>query len=189
MKHLILGGVRSGKSRFAEKLAKESHRSVVYVATAESFDSEMTHRIERHQQQRPSSWITIECPLALTHIFTDPQNHNKTLLIDCMTLWLNNWLYCVSLQHQDAEYGPSFRKDFEQQFDVVKQQFIESLQDFSGTVVLVSNEVGFSITPDNPLSRIFADYQGWLNQALAEACDTVTLVAAGLPLILKEVEQ
>ena len=188
MKHLILGGVRSGKSRFAEKLAKESKAPVVYVATAESFDTEMTHRIARHQQQRPHAWLTIECPLELTNILTDPSYQNQTLLIDCMTLWLNNWLYSVSLQHQNTEYGSHFRKDFERQFDVVKQQFIESLQGFYGTVILVSNEVGFSITPDNPLSRVFADYQGWLNQALAEVCDTVTLVVAGLPLTLKEAQ-
>ena len=188
MKHLILGGVRSGKSRLAEKLATESGEAVLYVATAEAFDAEMKHRISLHQQQRSSVWSTIECPLMLSEILTDTRYQQQTILIDCMTLWLNNWIYLLSEQHSNTDYGPSFRKQFERQFSEIQQQLIVDLQQYTGTVIIVSNEVGFSITPDNPLSRVFADYQGWLNQALAEVCDTVRLVAAGLPLMLKESE-
>lgn len=167
-KTLILGGARSGKSSLAESLAKTSD-SVTYVATATAFDVEMTKRITLHQQQRPKDWRLIECPLLLCEALTQLSGSGQTVLVDCLTLWLNNQLY-----HQP-----------EQDFALVRQQLAAAVSQFEGKLILVSNEVGMGLVPMGELNRIFVDQQGWLNQQLARVCDEVIFVAAGLPLYLK----
>ena len=168
MKQLILGGVRSGKSSHAEKVANRISEDLIYVATAQAFDDEMKQRILRHQDDRPEHWQLIEEPLNLEQVLKTHNQKNKTLLIDCLTLWLNNFL------HYKAD-------DWAQ----IKQNFISALSHSKANVILVSNEVGFSITPDNALARVFCDEQGWLNQDIAKVCDKVTLTVAGIPLELK----
>lgn len=167
-KTLILGGARSGKSSLAEIIAKTSEQ-VTYIATATAFDTEMTKRITLHQQQRPKDWRLIECPLLLCEALKQLSGSGETVLVDCLTLWLNNQLY-----HQP-----------EQDFTLARQGLADAVSQFEGKLILVSNEVGMGLVPMGELNRVFVDQQGWLNQQLARICDEVIFVAAGLPLYLK----
>ena len=167
-KTLILGGARSGKSSQAESLAKTSEQ-VTYIATATAFDVEMSQRIKLHQQQRPNSWLLIECPLLLCEALNRLSGSGQTVLVDCLTLWLNNQLY----------HHPK------QDFALARQQLADAVSQFEGKLILVSNEVGMGLVPMGELNRVFVDQQGWLNQHLARICDEVIFVAAGLPLYLK----
>lgn len=167
MKHLILGGARSGKSRHAEQLAEQSGLAVVYIATAEALDAEMAQRIAHHRAQRPGQWQLVEEPLALAAVLRAQAAPDRCLLVDCLTLWLGNLLIDEPRLQQeiDALYA--------------------TLPQLSGEILLVSNEVGWGIVPDNALARRFRDEAGRLHQQLAALCDRVTLVVAGLPLALK----
>ncbi len=167
-KTLITGGARSGKSSLAERLANAS-TGVTYIATATAFDHEMSSRIALHQQQRPKHWQLIECPLLLAETLQQLSGTGRTVLVDCLTLWLNNQLY-----HQA-----------EQDFALLRQQLAEAVRQFQGHLILVTNEVGLGLVPLGELNRVFVDQQGWLNQQLASVCDEVIFVAAGLPLYLK----
>lgn len=173
MIHLILGGARSGKSRYAEQCAAKSSQ-VVYIATATADDAAMSRRIEHHQQSRPGHWPTIEEPLYLSHcveshLIDAPNKPVPTLLIDCMTLWLSNWLCGKNLEGWHDE----------------RDAFLDAIQRYSGEVIIVSNEVGNGIVPLGELTREFVDQAGWLNQALAKVANEVSLVVAGCPLPLK----
>lgn len=169
MIHLILGGARSGKSSYAERLAAESGLAVRYLATAAAGDAEMQARIERHRQQRPAHWAVHEEPLRLSEAIRAHTDPGELLLVDCLTLWLSNQLLHPS----------------EPDLERLREELCEALAACPGEVVLVSNEVGMGIVPMGELSRRFADHAGWLNQAVARVADRVTLVAAGLPLALK----
>jgi len=163
---LVLGGARSGKSRYAESLITALPSPWIYVATAEACDAEMAERIAIHRAQRGTGWQMIEAPhdLALA-LETAPAG--APVLVDCLTLWLSNRMLADA--DVDAEIG----------------HFEEALDRRAGTVVLVSNEVGFGIVPDNALARRFRDMQGRLNQRLAARADRAVLVVAGLPLTVK----
>lgn len=167
-RHLILGGARSGKSRFAETLAAESGLAVTYIATAEAGDQEMAERIERHRGERPTGWTTVEEPTALGRALRAHADSNVCVVVDCLTLWLSNLM-----AHGDAAMGREL------------DELSRTLPLLRGTILLVSNEVGLGIVPDNPLARRFRDEAGRLNQALAGQCERVTFVAAGLPMPLK----
>lgn len=176
MINLILGGARSGKSGFAEKLATEFLRKsklkesrITYIATATMGDEEMRLRIEHHQQSRPKSWSLIEEAFYLSSILEKYKSKNDILLIECMTLWLSNWLCSNDEQNWQQE----------------KEEFIKNLSDSSANIILVSNEVGSGIVPMGNLSRDFVDQAGWLNQALMQLSDRATLVVAGCPVQLK----
>jgi len=169
MKTLILGGVRSGKSRLAERLAGESKRPITYIATAKPGDEEMQIRIRMHQRQRPADWSLIEESLALARTLATYDRPDGLLLVDCLTLWLNNLLLL-----DDAS---RFQDEIWDLQDV--------LPTLRGEVVLVSNETGLGIVPTGKLSRRFCDESGWLHQALAKLCDRVIFTVAGLPHMLK----
>lgn len=168
MRELILGGARSGKSALAERRALDSGLAVTYVATAESGDGEMAARVAIHRERRPAAWHTIEAPIDLAGALTRSAAAERLLLVDCLTLWLSNRLL------QDAE-------DAEHAI----RELVEVLPGLPGRQLLVSNEVGLGIVPDNALARRFRDFAGRLNQDVAAICDHVTFVAAGLPLTLK----
>lgn len=168
MKHLILGGARSGKSRHAEGLAAASGLAVTYVATAEAADAEMRQRIAHHRTQRPAAWALVEEPLALADVLSAHAAPGRCLLVDCLTLWLSN-LLAAPPARMDEELG----------------HLLAAVPILPGELLLVSNEVGWGIVPDNALARRFRDEAGRLHQRLAAVCDRVTLVAAGLPLALK----
>ncbi len=162
---LVLGGARSGKSGYALRLAGADGRAVTFVATAQPFDAEMAERIARHREERPAAWKTVEAPLALAEALAREAAEDRCLLVDCLTLWLSN----VLLADRHAE------------IDLL----LDLLPRLSGHVILVSNEVGWGIVPENALARRFRDEQGRLNQKVAALADRVVLVAAGLPLAVK----
>lgn len=164
---LVLGGVRSGKSRFAEKLVEESGLDAVYIATGQAFDSEMKARIDRHQARRGENWQTIEAPLDLTAALKSIAPRNCSVLIDCLTLWVSN------LMMKEMDIGDETRR------------LSAVLAEVKSPVVIVTNEVGMGIVPDNKLAREFRDHAGDLNQEIAAMASQVYLVAAGLPLKLK----
>ena len=172
MKYLILGGVKSGKSRRAEQLAKdwEPGRSgkVVYIATARAYDDEFGERIKRHQAQRPAHWETLEAPLEVAQLLNHYSGTQCCVLLECLTLWLSNVL-C-----DDLDLGPYI------------EQLCNAIEHYDGELIIVSNETGMGIIPENALARRFGDEAGLLHQRLATLCDEVTLVVAGLPLSLKD---
>lgn len=169
---LILGGARSGKSRHAEQMIEsalggELYGSATYLATAEALDDEMKARIAEHRARRGPAWRIVEEPLDLVGALTANVDPTRPILVDCLTLWLTN------IMMADRDPGAE------------TQALVAALQDFGGPVVLVSNEVGLGIVPDNALAREFRDRAGRLNQDTAAVADRVTVVTAGLPLILK----
>ena len=167
-KTLVIGGARSGKSRHAEALALRTGLEPVYVATATAWDAEMEDRIGRHRDGRAGAgWRTLEAPLALVEVLRREAVPGRVLLVDCLTLWLSN----VMLGDQDTGRECS--------------ALVSALPDLAAPIVFVSNEVGWGIVPETKLGRDFRDAQGLLNQAMAQACDSVLLVAAGLPMVLK----
>ncbi|MEL7468966.1 MAG: bifunctional adenosylcobinamide kinase/adenosylcobinamide-phosphate guanylyltransferase [Pseudomonadota bacterium] len=160
---LVLGGARSGKSARALALAVAAPKT--FVATAEAIDGEMSERIALHQAERGADWSLIEAPL---DIVSAVESHSHgTLLIDCLTIWLNNLMY------HDRDVA------------VETGRLINALKAASAPMVLVSNEVGLSIAPENALARRFRDAQGRLNQQVAAVVDRVEFIAAGLPMVLK----
>jgi adenosylcobinamide kinase / adenosylcobinamide-phosphate guanylyltransferase len=163
---LVIGGARSGKSAFAQKLCNASGGPVLCIATATASDAEMTARIARHRQDRPAGWETREVPMDLAHALATLPG-DRMVLVDCATLWLSNQM----LAGREAE-AEGFA-------------LLAALTACAAPVVIVSNEVGCGIVPETPLGRGFRDAQGRLNQRLAAAADTVVTVIAGLPLALK----
>ncbi len=169
---LVLGGARSGKSAYAEQLiAQVPCARPAYVATAEAGDTEMGRRIAVHLLRRGGSWRTVEAPLDVVAAITEHAAPDAPVVVDCLTLWLSNLLA--------AGRDPDLETD----------ALVESLQHVDGPVVLVSNEVGLGIVPNNALARDFRDAAGRMHQAIAAIADRVVLVTAGLPLVLKDKAQ
>lgn len=166
---LILGGVRSGKSRLAERLALECQLPVTYIATATGDDAEMRTRIAAHQARRPGHWQVIEEPLQLASVLMQHANEEHCLLVDCLTLWLTNWLL-----HPDTT-----------RFNIERAAFLNALSQATSKLILVSNETNMGIIPMGELSRRYCDEAGQLHQAVAQHCDQIILTVAGLPLVLK----
>jgi adenosylcobinamide kinase / adenosylcobinamide-phosphate guanylyltransferase len=163
---LVIGGARSGKSAFAEGLATASPGPRRYIATAEAWDDEMRDRIFRHRHDRGDAWTTVEAPINLPAALATA-TADETVLIDCATLWLTNQLLA------------------EQDLAAATNGLVAALSACPAPVVIVSNEVGWAIVPDNALARRFRDEQGRLNQRLAQEAALVVTVIAGLPLVLK----
>ena len=164
---LVLGGARSGKSRFAEKLAAESGLQQIYIATAQTWDDEMRQRVATHVERRGDAWTTVEEPLNLVEALKSSCSPGAFVLVDCLTLWLTN----IMLAERDIAEESA--------------ELLSVIRGLPGPCALVSNEVGYGIVPENALARRFRDEAGLLNQRLAEVCGHVVLVAAGLPLTLK----
>lgn len=165
---VVIGGARSGKSRFAEGLIAKSARNQRYIATAQAWDDEMRTRIAQHQADRGAGWITVEAPLRLDAALGSAQA-DEAVLVDCATLWLSNHLLA------------------EHELTAESNTLLAALASCVAPVVIVTNEVGFGIVPDNALARRFRDAQGRLNQQLAAQADLAVLVVAGLPVVLKGV--
>jgi adenosylcobinamide kinase/adenosylcobinamide-phosphate guanylyltransferase len=164
---LVLGGARSGKSAFAEKLIGNSGLARIYLATAIAGDDEMKARIAHHRAQRGEGWTTIEEPLALVDALTREATHGRAVLVDCLTLWLSNLMF--------AQRDP----------EIEARRLTRFLGVAKYPIVFVSNEVGLGLVPETPLGRAFRDAQGRLNQIVAAAVPQVAFIAAGLPLWLK----
>ena len=170
---LVLGGARSGKSRYAENVAKCSAKEVIYIATSEIRDQEMAERIARHKAQRPSEWLLIEEPFKLAQTLKENSRVDNCILVDCLTLWLSNCLF--------GETATSWEE--------YKAQLLDTLDSLPGQVILVSNEVGCGVVPMGKETRQFVDQAGWLHQEIAAKVAKVTLVTAGLPMCLKDEKQ
>ena len=164
---LILGGARSGKSGFAQRQAENLPGELIYVATAQALDAEMEDRIARHRAERGARWQTFEAPLDLAGAIETRSRPGNVLLVDCLTLWASNLMFSES--------------------DLARAigGLTSALGKAPGKIILVSNEVGLGIVPDNPLARRFRDVAGEVNQAVARSVDSVVFVAAGLPMVLK----
>ena len=170
---LILGGARSGKSAYAEKLASECQLPVTYIATAQVYDDEFKQRVQHHKDRRPSDWALVEEPHHLTQALAKLATNNQCIIVDCLTLWLAQWI-CTDCNPPKNSTWQSEREDF-----------LKTLTNLEGKIILVSNEVGMGIVPLGEINRQFQDEQGRLNQAVAAIANHVTFVAAGLPLKLK----
>lgn len=171
-KCLIIGGCRSGKSRYALECAGQSGAArKVFIATCQGRDPEMTERIQRHQEERGPEWATVEEPVHLPGIIERESAASTLLLVDCLTLWVSNLLM--------QDLGDDEIRDWFTSLD-------RALQGVSGRVLLVSNEVGQGLVPDNPMGRRFRDLTGWLNQRVAACVDRVVWMVAGLPVCIKE---
>lgn len=178
---LIVGGARSGKSALAERLARESGKEVVYLATARAGDGEMGARIAHHRARRPAAWRTVEECLELAEVLRRECTPGRLVLVDCLTLWLTNLM--LSGEQPLPETGelvlpPGFAREHNAFLDLLEAGL-------PGELVLVSNEVGMGIVPLGALTRRFVDEAGLLNQEVAAHAGRVILVAAGLPLVLK----
>ena len=173
MKTLVLGGIKSGKSRQAEKIAVESGMQVVFIATAIGDDEEMRQRISRHRQSRPFDWLVIEEPLALATALNKYSVPGTCVIIDCLTLWLTNLLLRGDNTLLNDETSA----------------LIELLGSNSDTIVMVSNETSMGIIPMGELTRRFCDEAGLLHQRVAQCCDSVYLTVAGIPMCLKDKKQ
>jgi len=172
---LITGGVRSGKSRFAEQLALSHGGPLCYLATAQALDDEMDERIARHRARRGANWQTIEEPLTLPQTLARLDGSYRAILVDCVTLWLTNLLLTRDLDQIDLEdrlLGDLHR-------------LATTLRSMTTPVILVTNEVGMGIVPEHRLGRLFRDLAGQANQILAASCDEVYALICGLPLKLK----
>jgi adenosyl cobinamide kinase/adenosyl cobinamide phosphate guanylyltransferase len=165
LRTLVLGGARSGKSRYAESLITALPPTWTYIATAEAGDEEMVARIEAHRARRGADWRTVEAPRDLSAAFAACAK--MPVLVDCLTLWLSNLMLA------------------EADIDAEVERLEKALAATAAPVVLVANEVGSGIVPEYPLGRRFRDLQGSLNQRMAAGADRVVLMVAGLPLVLK----
>ena len=166
---LVLGGARSGKSRYAEERLEALPGRLGYIATAQSHDAEMTARIAQHRARRSERWETWETPFALPEAIVGMAGRCDALLVDCLTLWLTNLML--------SEYSIADGRE----------RLIDAVTACPVPIALIGNEVGLGIVPDNALARRFRDEAGLLNQAVAKAVDEVVMVAAGLPLNFKSV--
>lgn len=164
---LVLGGVRSGKSRFAQEHIEACAGRLAYVATAQALDEEMAQRIARHREERGRRWHTVEAPLDLPGALRHAAQTADAVLVDCLTLWLSNLILA------------------ERSVLEASRQMVEAIQSCDKPLAIVSNEVGFGIVPENALARRFRDEAGILNQKVARAVDAVTLTVAGIPLQVK----
>jgi adenosylcobinamide kinase/adenosylcobinamide-phosphate guanylyltransferase len=184
---LVLGGARSGKSRYAQSLCNSSSR-VIYIATAHAGisadDIEMRERIARHRAERPVEWQTVEEPFDLSRAVSDAPV-KAALLIDCATLWISNLMWKFKEEPAMERQRLIFR-EIDNLISAVRQRTEQSKSmETSGDVIIVSNEIGGGLVPEHPVAREFRDLQGFANQRLAEAANEVVFIIAGLPLQLK----
>ena len=163
---LVTGGARSGKSVFAEKRTKQLGSSLIYIATSEVIDSEMKKRVEEHQARRGSEWQTLHAPINLTEALIETDGKGPCL-VDCVTFWLNNLIF------------------HDEDIDAATKELITALNERSDPVVLVTNEVGSGIIPENALARRFCDEAGRLNQTISQIADEVYVSISGIPLQIK----
>lgn len=167
---LVLGGARSGKSRYAQARAEAADAELVFIATAQAFDDEMHQRILRHREDRGPRWRTVEEPIALADAILAHSNPKTVVLVDCLTLWASNLLLA------------------DHDLDRAGQDIARAIALASGPLIIVSNEVGLGIVPDNPLARRFRDAAGMLNQIVAATVTEAVMMFSGLPLHIKGAE-
>lgn len=168
----VTGGARSGKSDFAQSMAEKREGKRLFLATAQAFDDEMRQRIEKHRKQRGNRWDTLEEPVHLGKALRSAAGQYDTVLVDCFTVWMSNLLF---------EYP-----DQKEKISEIVDDFFLSIDEFKGTILIVSNEVGSGIVPDNKLARDYRDQLGFLNQSAAKRADEVYLLCSGIPVNIKQ---
>ncbi len=174
-KTMVTGGARSGKSRFSEELACSYGQPLCYLATAQSLDMEMKERIERHRLRRGENWHTVEEPLNVHRTLASIDGHYTAILLDCITLWLSNLLLATYRDDAAMEKGMMENLD----------ELTSTMSVMSTPLIIVTNEVGQGIVPENRLARLYRDIAGQANQKLAAVCDNVYVCISGIPLKLK----
>ena len=174
---LVTGGARSGKSSYALERAESLSTSRLFVATCPKIDPEMSERVRRHQQERHGrGWTTIESETDLAAVFSEQAEGFDVVLIDCLTLWVNNLLFAAEGQGTEVD---------DYSIGALCREWLETARHFAGTVICVTNEVGLGIVPDNALARKYRDLVGTCNQTIGRKADEVILVSCGIPLALK----
>jgi adenosylcobinamide kinase/adenosylcobinamide-phosphate guanylyltransferase len=174
---LILGGARSGKSSYAQNMAEESGKSVTFLATAQALDEEMTVRIQKHQAERPASWVTLEIPCEIaSHV---SQVESEVVILDCITLLISNLLmqFVKDDRVEEAPFMTAVQKEID--------ELIITLRDREQEWLIVSNEVGLGLVPPYQMGRVYRDAIGWANQQLARDADKVIFMVAGIPTVIK----
>jgi len=167
----VTGGARSGKSDFAQDMAEKIEGKRVFVATAQAFDEEMAERIQKHQENRGTRWDALEEPINLGGTIRSILGQYKTILVDCLTVWMSNLL----LEYQDQN----------ERISEIVDDFFSGLSESDETIIVVSNEVGMGIVPDNKLARDYRDQLGFLNQRMARRADEVYVLFSGIPVKIK----
>lgn len=167
----VTGGARSGKSDFAQDMAEKIEGKRVFVATAQAFDEEMAERIQKHQENRGTRWDALEEPINLGGAIRSILGQYKTILVDCLTVWMSNLL----LEYQDQN----------ERISEIVDDFFSGLNESDETIIVVSNEVGMGIVPDNKLARDYRDQLGFLNQRMARRADDVYVLFSGIPVKIK----
>lgn len=175
---LVTGGTRSGKSKFAEKLALQlGNNKAAYIATAQIFDEEMAYRIKIHKERRKKNWLTFESPFDADKSISFAAKTFDAILFDCVTIYLSNFLCAENLDDEEMIY---------KNFTVLIDKLIDAAKNTKAAVIFVSNEVGDGIVPENKLSRIFRDLSGLANQKIAAESEKVYLVVAGYAIDIKK---
>lgn len=191
---LVTGGARSGKSRFAEKLAKEKNESVLYIATSIVFDEEMQERVRKHRQQRPSSWETHEGYKDLTPVIHQAKGKQDGILLDCVTIMMTNLLFdyvgnifddTEKIMNVNEVISNEELQKVEEKILEEFQMLLDALENSNIYAILVTNEIGFGVVPETILGRVFRDIAGRVNQYIASRADEVYLVICGVELKIK----
>ena len=186
MKNIILitGGARSGKSTYAEELAKEAKGGVLYIATSIPFDDEMKDRVKKHKERRPSTWDTFEGYKNLKKVFYNKNLQFDTILLDCITIMVTNLMF--------DKAGDNFDELNEQEINTMEKDILQEVNDFLNaaeeslkTIIIVTNELGSGIVPEYKMSRVFRDIAGRVNQYIASRASEVNLVVCGIPIKIK----
>ena len=181
---LITGGARSGKSSYAEKLARELGGNILYIATSIPFDEEMKSRVKKHRESRPGKWDTYEGYSGLGRVISGKGSKYNGILLDCITVMVTNLL----LEYPGIDYDNACYEDYSEAEKEIKEEIeelLEGVRQSEATVIMVTNELGSGIVPENLLGRVFRDIAGRMNQYIAERCDEVFITVCGLPLKLK----
>ena len=180
---LVTGGARSGKSTYAENLCKSQNNNVAYIATSIPFDEGMKDRIKKHQEMRPKNWTTYEAYDEIYKLIKEIERNHQTIILDCVTLLINNLMFKF-----DIDYETCDRNEIDEIEKYIKNQvklLIEEVKKTNLYLVIVTNEIGMSIVPDNRLSRIYTDIAGRINQYIARESDEVYFVVSGIPMKIK----
>ncbi len=178
---LIIGGARSGKSYFAQELALKSSQPVLFVATAEAGDEEMRQRIEEHRKARPGEWITLEAPAHVGRRILEKAGMAKTVVLDCITLLVNN----IFLEFSERAGGEIDAASIEKEVMAEIDELVRCIEQVEAGFIIVTNEVGLGLVPANKMGRLYRDVLGRANQMLASHADEVYLMVAGMPLLIK----
>ena len=181
---LVTGGARSGKSNFAEGLCRDRKNATAYIATSTPFDEEMKDRVRKHKESRPTNWKTYEIFKDIYSIISDLGENHQTVILDCVTLLVNNLMFEHEIDFDNCT--PEETNEIEKYIKQQVEKLIEEIKKTDLYFVIVTNELGMSLVPDNKLCRVYSDIVGRINQYIAKCADEVYFVVSGIPMKIKE---